>query len=163
MNHFKGKHFQKDVIIVAVSYYLRFNLSYCNIQELLSDRGINVCYSTIQRWVKEYGTVLYQLWKRKTAHWKMDETYIKVKGQWKYLYRAVDTTGQTVDFLLTVNRDTAGLRFFRKAIRRYGEPDIVTIDKISANKVALDTLNMGKLPEEAIGVRQNKYLNILIE
>jgi putative transposase len=78
MNHFKGKHFQKDVIIVAVSYYLRFNLSYRNIQELLSDRGIDVCYSTIQ------------LWKRKnksaSAHWQMDETYIKVKGKWHYLY-----------------------------------------------------------------------------
>lgn len=92
--------------------------------------------------------------------WRMDETYIKVKGQWKYLYLAVDTSGQTVDFLLTANRDAAAaLRFFHKAIRHHGEPDMVTIDK-----VALDTLNMGELPEEeAIWIRQNKYLNNLIE
>ena len=86
MNHFKGKQFQKDVIILAVSYYLRFNLSYRDAQEMLSDRGIKVCYSTIQRWVKEYGPVLYQLWKKKnksvSSRWKMDETYIKIKGKY---------------------------------------------------------------------------------
>ncbi|MCW2256082.1 transposase-like protein [Providencia alcalifaciens] len=95
------------------------------------------------------------------AHGK---TYIKIKWQWKYLYRAVDTTGQTIDFLLTAKRDaTAALRFFRKAIRHHGESEIVTIDKSNANKAALGTLNIGKIPEEAIEIRQNKYLNNLIE
>ena len=96
----------------------------------------------------------------------MDETYIKVKGQWKYLYRAVDTAGQTIDFLLTAKRDAAAvLRFFRKAIRHHGEPEVVTIDKSGANTAALATLNAGKSEqdEDTITVRQNKYLNNLVE
>lgn len=96
--------------------------------------------------------------------WRMDETYIKVKGQWRYLYRAVDTAGQTIDFLLTVKRDAAAaLRFFRKAIRHHGEPEVVTIDKSGANTAALATLNADKPDEEKITVRQSKYLNNLIE
>lgn len=94
----------------------------------------------------------------------MDETYIKVKGQWKYLYRAVDTSGQTIDFLLTAKRDAAAaLRFFRKATRHHGEPEVVTIDKSGANTAALATLNADKPDEEAITIRQSKYLNNLIE
>ena len=94
----------------------------------------------------------------------MDETYIKIKGQWKYLYRAVDTDGQTIDFLLTAKRDAAAaLRFFRKAIRHHGEPKVVTIDKGGANTAALATLNTDRPEEEAITIRQSKYLNNLIE
>jgi len=94
----------------------------------------------------------------------MDETYIKIKGQWKYLYRAVDTAGQTVDFLLTARRDApAALRFFRKAIRHQGEPEVVTIDKSGANTAVLTTLNADKPEEDIITVRQSKYLNNLIE
>ena len=94
MNHFKGKQFQQDVIIVAVGYYLRYNLSYREVQEILYDRGINVSHTTIYRWVQEYGKLLYQIWKKKNKKsfysWKMDETYIKIKGKWHYLYRAID-------------------------------------------------------------------------
>src|SRR5574340_1598835 len=94
MNHFKGKQFQQDVIIVSVGYYLRYNLSYREVQEILYDRGINVSHTTIYRWVQEYGKLLYQIWKKKNKKsfysWKMDETYIKIKGKWHYLYRAID-------------------------------------------------------------------------
>ena len=84
----------------------------------------------------------------------MDEAYIKIKGQWKYLYRVVYTSSQPIDFLLTAKRDAAAaLRFFRKAIRHHGKPYIVTIDKIGANIAALYRLNVGKPPEEAIIVR----------
>ena len=94
----------------------------------------------------------------------MDETYIKVKGQWTYLYRAVDSSGQTIDFLLTAKRDAAAaLRFFRKAIRQHGEPEVVTIDKSGANTAALAALNAGKSKDDAITVRQQKYLNNLVE
>jgi transposase-like protein len=94
----------------------------------------------------------------------MDETYIKIKGQWRYLYRTVDSEGNTVDFLLTANRDKkAALRFFRKAIRQHGQPEVVTIDKSKANKAAVGELNAGKTKEEAIVIRQSKYLNNLIE
>ncbi len=94
----------------------------------------------------------------------MDESYIKVKGQWKYLYRAVDTSGQTIDFLLAAKRDTAAaLRFFRKAIRHHGEPEVVTIDKSGANTAALAPFNADKPYEEVIIARQSKYLNNLVE
>lgn len=110
MNHFKGKQFKKDVIIVAVGYYLRYNLSYREVQELLYDRGINVCHTTIYRWVQEYSKVLYDLWKKKNRQsfysWKMDETYIKIKGRWHYLYRAIDADGLTLDIWLRKKRDT---------------------------------------------------------
>ena len=88
----------------------------------------------------------------------------KVKGKWKYLYRAVDSSGQTIDFLLTAKRDAAAaLRFFRKAIRQHGEPEVVTIDKSGANTAALAALNAGKSKDDAITVRQQKYLNNLVE
>jgi len=95
----------------------------------------------------------------------MDETYIRVREQWKYRYRAVDTAGQTIDFLLTARRDAAAaLRFFRKAIRHHGELEmVVTIDKSGANTAALTALNADKPDEESITIRQNKYLNNLVE
>lgn len=96
--------------------------------------------------------------------WRMDETYIKIKGQWRYLYRAVDSDGNTIDFLLTACRDKkAALRFFQKAIGQHGQPEVVTMDKSGANKAAVDELNQGKPKEEIIVIRQNKYLNNLIE
>lgn len=94
----------------------------------------------------------------------MDETYIKIRGQWRYLYRAVDTAGNTIDFLLTARRDAAAaLRFFRKAIRHHGEPEVVTVDKSGANTAALTTLNAGKPDEETMTIRQSKYLNNRVE
>ena len=94
----------------------------------------------------------------------MDETYIRVRGQWKYPYRAFDTDSQTIDFLLTAKRDAAAaLRFFRKDIRHHGYPEMVTIDKSGANTAALATLNAGKSADESIRGRRNKYLNNLVE
>ena len=94
--------------------------------------------------------------------WRMDETYIKVKGVWKYLYRAVDKEGKTVDFLLTAQRDkAAAVRFFDKAMKASGVPEKVTLDKSSANKAAMDEINArGEMP---IIVRQIKYLNNIVE
>ena len=123
MNHFKGKQFKKDVIIVAVGYYLRYNLSYREVQELLYDRGINVCHTTIYRWVQEYSKVLYYLWKKKNRQsfysWKMDETYIKIKGRWHYLYRAIDADGLTLDIWLRKKRDTQAAYAFRPTVFEY--------------------------------------------
>lgn len=134
----------------------------------MAERGILVDHSTLHRWVIRLVPLLDNVFRRHKRSvgrwWRMDETYIKVKGQWKYLYRAVDTAGQTIDFLLTAKRDAAAaLRFFRKAIRYHGEPEVVTIDKSGANTAALATLNAEKPDEETITVRQSKYLNNLIE
>lgn len=132
----------------------------------MAERGVVVDHSTLHRGVIRLVPLLDKAFRRHKRRvgrrWRMDETYIKVKGQWKYLYRAVDTSGQTIDFLLTAKRDAAAaLRFFRKAIRHHGEPEAVTIDKSGANTTALSTLNADKREEENITIRQNKYLNNL--
>ncbi|EJR89774.1 hypothetical protein IKG_06002 [Bacillus cereus VD200] len=110
MGYFKGKQFERDIISVAVGYYCRFSLSYRDVSEILKERGISIHLTTIMRWVHEYGNLIYQIWKKKnkTAHpvWHVDETYIKVKGEWRYLYRAIDGDGQkhpSEKFLISFN------------------------------------------------------------
>src|SRR5699024_5587004 len=101
MNYFRYKQFNKDVITVAVGYYLRYALSYRDISEILRERGVNVHHSTVYRWDQEYAPILYQIWKKKHKKayykWRIDETYIKIKGKWSYLYRAIDAEGHTLD------------------------------------------------------------------
>ncbi len=109
MGYFIGKQFKKDIILVAVGYYCRFSLSYRDISELLRERDISVHPTTIMRWVHEYRNLIYQIWKKKNkkvqSSWKLDETYIKVKGKWRYLYRAIDKGGYTLDIQLRKTRD----------------------------------------------------------
>jgi putative transposase len=96
--------------------------------------------------------------------WRMDETYIKVKGKWVYLYRAVDKYGATIDFLLQAKRNIeAAKSFFKKAIKQHGKPDKINIDKSGANKAALDSINQNYSETQQIEIRQNKYLNNIIE
>ena len=165
---FKRLHYPADIIAQCVRWYLAYALSLRNLEEMMTERGIEVDHSTLHRWILRIVPLIDKAFRRHKRpvglRWRMDETYIKIKGQWKYLYRAVDSTGQTIDFLLTAKRDAAAaLRFFRKAIRHQGEPEVITLDKSSANKAAVDTLNIGKSPAESITLRQNKYLNNLIE
>ncbi|WP_240430420.1 IS6 family transposase [Serratia marcescens] len=164
---FRRLHYPTDVIAQCVRWYLAYALSLRNLEEMMAERGNVVDHSTLHRWVIRLVPLLDKAFRRRKRtvgrRWRMDETYIKVKGQWKYLYRAVDTAGHTIDFLLTAKRDAAAaLRFFRKAIRHHCEPEVVTIDKSGANTAALATLNIDKPDEEAITVRQSKYLNNLI-
>ncbi|UAN54637.1 IS6 family transposase (plasmid) [Serratia sp. JSRIV002] len=165
---FKRLHYPVDIIAQCVRGYLAYSLSLRNLEEIMAERGIVLDHSTLHRWVIRLVPLLDKAFRRHKRtigrRWRMDETYIKIKGQWKYLYRAVDTSGQTIDFLLAAKRDTAAaLRFFRKAIRHHGELEVVTIDKSGANTAALTTLNTDKPEEETITVRQNKYLNNLVE
>ena len=165
---FKRLHYPVDIIAQCVRWYLAYALSLRNLEEMMAERGIHVDHSTLHRWVIRLVPLLDKLFRRHKRsggrRWRMDETYIKIKGQWKYLYRAVDTSGQTIDFLLAAKQDAAAaLRFFRKAIRHQGEPEVVTIDKSGANTAALATLNTDKPDEEKMTVRQSKYLNNLIE
>ena len=167
MNHFKGKPFKKDVIIVAVGYYLRYNLSYREVQELLYDRGINVCHTTIYRWVQEYIKVLYYLWKKKNRQsfysWKMDETYIKIKGKWHYLYRAIDAEGLTLDIWLRKKRDTqAAYSFLKRLQRQFGEPKVLVTDKAPSIGRAFKKLQKNGLFTKTAH-RTVEYLNNLIE
>ncbi|WP_145567717.1 IS6 family transposase [Yersinia mollaretii] len=165
---FKRLHYPVDIIAQCVRWYLAYSLSLRNLEEMMAERVIVVDHSTLHRWVIRLVPLLDKTFRRHKravgCRSRMDETYIKVKGQWKYLYRAVDTSGQTIDFLLAAKRDTAAaLHFFRKAIRHHGKPEGVTIDKSVANTAALATFNADKPYEEAIIVRQSKYLNNLVE
>jgi putative transposase len=137
-------------------------LSYRHVEELMEERGVPVDHATIQRWVVQYSPLLeaaFHRCKRPVwVSWRMDETYIKVKGQWRYLYRAVDQQGQTIDFLLTEHQDKeAALRFLKKAIRRNGLPETITIDGSEANAAAIKSYNEAQ--GTTIIIRQVKYLN----
>ena len=137
MGYFKGKQFKKDIILVAVGYYCRFSLSYRDVSELLKERGISVHPTTIMRWVHEYGDLIYQIWKKKnkSAHfvWHLDETYIKVKGEWCYLYRAIDREGHTLDIQLHKTRyPQAAYAFMKRLVKHFGEPAVLTTDKAPA-------------------------------
>ena len=161
-------HYPIDIIAQCVRWYLAYALSLRNLEEMMAERGIAVDHSTLHRWVIRLVPLLDKAFRRHKRsvgrRWRMDETYIKINGQWKSLYRAVDSSGQTIDFLLTAKRDAAAaLRFFRKAIRHHGEPEGVTIDKREANPAGLFTLNADNADEEMITVRQSKYLNNRVE
>jgi putative transposase len=132
----------------------------------MEERGVSVDHATIQRWVVKYSPSLEAAFHRRKrpvwVSWRMDETYIKVKGQWRYLYRAVDKHGQTIDFLLTAHRDElAAKRFLMQAIRRNGVPETITIDGSEANAAAIRTYNQEH--GTTITIRQVKYLNNLVE
>ena len=163
---FKGAHFPKEIILMGVRWYIAYPLSTRHVEELMQERGIEVDHSTMNRWVIKYSPQLEEAFHRRRrpvwGSWRMDETYIRVKGQWYYLYRAVDKHGQTIDFLLTEHQDTeAALRFLTKAIRRHGVPAKITIDGSETNEAAITRYN-----EEhgtAIIIRQVKYLNNMVE
>ena len=166
MVSFKGAHFAKDIILVGVRWYVAYPLSYRHVEELMEERGVAVDHATINRWVLKYSPQLEEAFHRRKRSvwlsWRMDETYIKSKGQWRYLYRAVDKHGQTIDFLLTEERDErAAKRFLTKAIRRHGVPEKVTIDGSEANAAAIRSYNQEH--GTAIVIRQVKYLNNIVE
>jgi transposase-like protein len=164
---FKGAHFPQEVILMGVRWYVAYPLSTRHVEELMEERGVEVDHATINRWVITYSPLLEEAFHRRKrpvwVSWRLDETYIKVRGEWKYLYRAVDKHGQTIDFLLTEQRDEpAAKKFLTKAIRRHGGvPETITIDGSAANEAAITSYN-----EEhgtAITLHKIKYLNNIVE
>ncbi|MDB9932145.1 IS6 family transposase [Flavobacteriales bacterium] len=165
---FDRHRYPRVIILQAVYFKLRFTLSYRDVEELMSIRGIKVDHSTIQRWVfkfsKEVEKNMHKRKKQVCDSWRMDETYIKVKGRDMYLYRAVDKYGNTVDFLLTRRRQKmSAQKFFNKAIGNNGKPRIVNIDKSGSNSSAILTVNKRSLSTKKIKIRKVKYLNNIIE
>jgi len=163
---FKGAHFPPDIILMGVRWYVAYPLSTRHVEELMLERGVHVDHSTINRWVVKYSPQLEEAFHRRKRpvwiSWRMDETYIRVQGEWKYLYRAVDKYGATIDFLLTEHRDKdAALRFLKKAIRRNGVPETITIDGSDANEAAIKSYN--EAHGTTISIRQVKYLNNIVE
>ncbi|MEK4204035.1 MULTISPECIES: IS6-like element IS257 family transposase [Staphylococcaceae] len=167
MNYFRYKQFNKDVITVAVGYYLRYALSYRDISEILRERGVNVHHSTVYRWVQEYAPILYQIWKKKHKKayykWRIDETYIKIKGKWSYLYRAIDAEGHTLDIWLRKQRDNhSAYAFIKRLIKQFGKPQKVITDQAPSTKAAMaKVIKAFKLKPDCHCT--SKYLNNLIE
>jgi IS6 family transposase len=167
---FKWKHFQKEIILHCVRWYLRYSLSYRNLEEMMRERGIKVAQTTIYRWVIEISPEIdkrSRLYLNPTNDsWKVDETYIKIKGKWKYLYRAVDSEGNTLDFMLSAKRDTkAAKRFFKKVLKAKHNKQlrVINVDKNAAYPPAVKQLKKQKVLNKDSELRQVKYLNNLIE
>jgi putative transposase len=163
---FKHHRYPKAIILQAVYFKLRFTLSYRDVEELLSIRGVQVDHSTIQRWVYKFTPMIEANMHRRKRQvctsWRMDETYIKVGGKDRYLYRAVDKYGDTIDFLLTKRRmKGSAQKFLNKAIGNNGKPRVINIDKSGANKEGIKTFN--KRNFKNLKWRQCKYLNNIVE
>jgi putative transposase len=135
MINFKGHRIEKDIILLCVRWYLAYPLSYRHLEDNDGRRGVQVDHSNIYRWVQKFTPPLEAAFRNDKKRpvgsgWRMNETYTKVKGQWKYLYRAIDREGPTIDFLLTAHRDKkAALRFLKRAVRHHGLPEKITIDQ----------------------------------
>jgi putative transposase len=162
----KRLHYPLEVMLTCVRWYVAYPLSLRHLEEMMAERGIAVDHSTVHRWAIKLLPALEKAFRRcKRAvgkSWRMDETYVKVRGEWKYLYRAVDKEGNTVDFLLRARRNKAAAqRYFEKSIQQNGAPETVTIDKSGANLAALHAVNAER--DTAIKIRQVKYLNNVVE
>jgi transposase, IS6 family len=192
---FKWRHFEAEIILLCVRWYLRYSLSYRDLEEMMAERGLHVDHTTIYRWVQRYAP---ELDKRCRPHlkacndsWKVDETYIKIKKTWMYLYRAVDSEGNTLEFLLSPTRDAeAAKRFFLKALHSTAgsaprvrpvqeqveeptaladpnptksAPRVINVDKNAAYPKAMAELKAAGILPESVELRQVKYLNNLIE
>src|SRR5215467_2935215 len=169
-NPFKGRQFPGEVILLCVRWYLQYPLAYEHVSEILAERGVEVDASCIWRWVQTYAPELNRRCrphlKPTNKSYRIDETYIKVKGKDRYLYRALDSTGQTIDFLLTAKRDQAAAkRFLRRAIEASGNPmpRVMNVDKNPAYPAAAEALKAeGAIPRR-VRLRQCKYLNNVVE
>ncbi len=173
---FKGRHFDRSIILLCVRWYLAYGLSLRDLEEMMQERNIHVDHSTVHRWVLRFSPLLLEQFnKRKravTGKWHVDETYVKVRGKWMYFYRAIDSVGDTVEFFFNEHRDLAAAkRFFRKALLRHGRPDRVIIDGSQTNREAIIFCDLtdrlkggyGRNEQKPITIRTSKYLNNRIE
>jgi transposase-like protein len=166
---FRGRHFDREVIILCVRWYLRYKLSFRDLVEMMSERGLHLAHTTILGWVQRYAPEFIKRWNRfgrpSGRSWRVDETYIKVRGHWAYLYRAVDKCGQTIDFRLSRTRDVSAAKvFFKKAIRHEGQPPLtITLDGYAASHRAVREMRTDGLLPKGTKLRSSKYLNNLIE
>lgn len=169
-NPFKWRHFQPEIIVLCLCWYLRYSLSFRNLEEMMLERGLRVAHSTICRWVQGYSKELDQrcrpYLKPTNDSWRVDETYLKGKGKWCYLYRAVDSTGQTLDFMLSEIRDAvAAKRFLLKTLdaNHTQSPRVINVDKNPAYPKAVAELKEAGLLGKDCELRQVKYLNNMVE
>jgi transposase, IS6 family len=169
-NPFKWRHYESEIILLCVRWYLRYALSYRDLEEMMTERGLSVVHTTIYRWVQAYAP---EIDKRCRPHlkptndsWRVDETYVKVRGKWMFLYRALDSAGKTLDFLLNATRSRrAAKRFFRKALagKHVTAPRVINVDKNPTYIGAVRDLKREKLLLEKCKRRPSQYMNNIIE
>ena len=160
-----------DIMLLCVRWYIAYPLSLPNLEEMMQERGLFVDHSTIHRWIVRLVPVLEEAFRKRKRKrgigavgksWRLDETYIKIRGEDRYWYRAVDKQGNTVDFLLTAKRDRrAARRFFTRAVKNNRLPKIVNIDKSDANNAGIKDYN--RKQGTKVVIRQCKYLNNIVE
>ncbi|MGF7192211.1 transposase-like protein [Robbsia andropogonis] len=163
---FKRLHYPLDVMLLCVRCYVAYPLSLRQLEEMMAERGIAVNHSTVHLWAIKLLPLLEKAFRRckRTVgrSWRMDETYVRIGGEWRYLYRAVDKAGNTIDFLLRARRDKAVAQaYFERAVALNGDAETVTIDKSGSNLAALKAINANR--EIQIKIRQQKYLNNIVE
>ena len=167
---FTWRHFEADSILLCVRWYVRYSLSYRDLEEMMLERGLHVDHTTIYRWVQRYAP---ELEKRCKPHlkatndsWRVDETYVKVKKVWMYLYRAVDSQGNTLEFLLSPTRDAGAAKgFFSKTLAapHTTTPRVITVDTNAAYPKALKELKAAGAIPEGCELRPSKYLSTIVE
>ena len=166
---FRGRHFDREVIVLCVRWYLSYKLSFRDLVEMMAERGLRLSHTTIMRWVQRYAPEFEKRWARFARKvgrsWRVDETYLRVRGRWVYLYRAVDRDGNTVDFRLSPTRDVAAAKaFFRKALRTQSRaPVSITLDGYAASHRAVREMAKEDEAWKNTKLRSSKYLNNLIE
>jgi transposase-like protein len=165
---FRGRHFDRSIIILCVRWYVTYKLSYRDLVEMMAERGVDIVHTTILRWVQHYVPEFAKRWHHYARpvglSWRVDETYVKVRGRWTYLYRAVDKQGHTVDFLLSEHRDiTAAKRFFTQSIHKHGPPEKITVDGYPATHTAIAALKAEEVLLPCTKVWTSKYLNNIVE
>jgi IS6 family transposase len=165
---FRGRHFRDEIIVLCVRWYLRYPLSYRDLEEMMAERGVTVDHSTIARWVLHYAPILQERirgeMRRPNRSWRVDETYIRVAGQWAYLYRAVDSAGDTIDFLLSPNRDRVAAKgFLQLALSGRNRPRVINVDGHPAYPGVIDELRKSGELSQRCRCRPSQYMNNVIE
>src|SRR3954463_1515045 len=167
---FKGRQFEAEIIILCVRWYLRYPLSFRQLEEIMAERNLSVDHVTIWRWVQRYAPELNRCCRpelRKTNRsWRVDETYLRVAGKWTYLYRAVDSTGATIDFLLSPTRDAGSAkRFFQRALQSatHPRPRVINVDRNPAYPRAIEELKCTRELGRRCRCRPVRYLNNVVE
>ena len=165
---FRGRHFDRAVITLCVRWYITYKLSYRDLAEMMAERGVDLSHTIILRWVQHYVPEFAKQWGHYArpvgTSWRVDETYVRVRGRWAYLYRAVDRQGLTVDFLPSEHRDIAAAkRFFTRAVEQHGAPETITLGGHPATHSAVAELKQIGVLRPQAKVRTSKYLNNLVE
>jgi transposase, IS6 family len=170
MSIFKRRRFPVEIILLCVRWYCKYGISYRDLAEMMSERGVAVDPSTIFRWVQRYAPEIEKRVRQyqgpRSGSWRVDETYVRVGGKWKYLFRAVDKHGQLIDFMLSDRRNTrAAYRFLRKALKTMSDypPSSITTDKLASYPNAIRRLQIKGLLSKDAEHRTSKYLNNVIE